>query len=163
MALTSQQQATLKAAILADPTLNAYPNTTDGNFDMCAQKLNVVASPAFTVWKSNVGLKETGRSYNGAEWAGMTSGNHTRLTDVALWVADGYDASRPDIRDMFNDIWSGAGGATTRANLLAMWKRSALLGEKILAASGTGSDASPATIGYEGSLSYVDVMAARSS
>ena len=162
MALTTQQLATLKAAILADSTLNAYPNTSDGNFDMCAQKLNVVASPAFVVWKSNVSIRDTGRAYNGAEWAGMTSGNHTRLTDVALWVSDGYDASKADIRDMFNDIWSGAGGATTRSNLLALWKRSALLGEKIFA-TGTGSDASPATLGYEGSLSYADVTAARNS
>jgi hypothetical protein len=42
-----------------------------------------------------------------------------------------------------------------------LWKRPALLGEKILA-TGTGSDASPATLGYEGNISYQDVQAARS-
>ena len=31
MALTPQQLATLKADILADPALNAFPNNADGN------------------------------------------------------------------------------------------------------------------------------------
>jgi hypothetical protein len=32
MALTDAQKTTLKAAILADPTMSAFPNTSDGNF-----------------------------------------------------------------------------------------------------------------------------------
>ena len=79
--------------------------------------------------------------------------------EVALSIDN---AALADVRQMFNDIWSGAGGANTRTSLLALWKRSALLGEKIFA-TGTGSDASPATLTYEGNLSYVDVMAARNS
>lgn len=156
MALTPQQLA----AIAADATLNAYPNTTDGNYDMAAQKLNVAASPQFIVWRSIVSIRETGQAYNGVEWAGMTTGNHTRLQTVAQYLTAGYNAALADIRAMFNDIWSGAGGTNTRANLLALWKRPALLGEKILA-TGTGSDASPATLGYEGNISYQDVQAAR--
>jgi hypothetical protein len=160
MALTTAQLATLKAAILADPTLSAYPNTSDGNFDMAAQKLNVVATPAFIVWKGNVSMLSTGQAFNGTEWAGMTSANHTRLQTVAQYLTGGYNAALADIRAMFNDIWGGAGGANTRAALLALWKRSALLGEKILA-TGTGSDASPATLGYEGNISPEDVRLAR--
>lgn len=162
MSLTSAQQATLKAAILADPTLNAYPNTSDGNFDMAAQKLNVMASPAFIVWKSAVSISSTGQSFNGTELAGLTTGNQTRLQTIAVYFSEGYNAALADVRQMFNDIWSGAGGATTRANLLVLWKRSALLGEKILA-TGTGSDLSPATLGFEGNLSGADVTQARNS
>ena len=162
MALTTAQLTTLKAAILADATLNAYPNTADGNFDMCTQKLNVAASPAFIVWRTKVSISDTGQAFNGTELAGMTTANQTRLQTIAQYFVAGYNAALLDVRQMFNDIWSGAGGSTTRANLLVLWKRSALLGEKIFA-SGTGSDASPATLTYEGTLSYIDVMTARNS
>ena len=162
MALTPAQYATLKAAILADATLNAYPNTSDGNYDLCQQKLNVLASPVFVVWKGNVSILATGQAFNGTEWAGMTSGNHTRLQSVAQYLSAGYNAANSSIRAMFDDIWSGAGGANTRAALLALWKRSALLGEKLLS-TGTGSDAAPATMGYEGNISPADVQIARSS
>jgi hypothetical protein len=162
MALTPAQLATLKAAILADATLNAFPNTGDGNFDMAAQKLNVVATPAFIVWKGNVTVTQTGQSFNGTELAGLTTGNQSRLQTIAQYFTTGYNAGLADVRQMFNDIWSGAGGANTRTNLLVLWKRSALLGEKILA-TGTGSDASPATMGYEGNISPTDVASARNS
>jgi len=158
--MTPAQLATLKAAILADPVLDAYPNTGDGNYDMCAQKLNVVATPTFTVWRTSVSIAATGQAFNGTEWAGMTTANHTRLQTVAQYLAQGYSAALADIRAMFNDIWSGAGGTSTRATLLALWKRPAWLGEKIFA-TGTGSDASPATMVIEGSISYQDVTLAR--
>ena len=129
---------------------------------MCSQKLNVLATPAFIVWRGNVTISETGQSFNGTELSGMTTGNQTRLQTIAQYLAAGYNAAKSDVRAMFNDIWSGAGGVTTRANLLVLWKRSATLGEKILA-TGTGSDASPAALGFEGDLSYQDVTEARSS
>ena len=162
MALTSAQYATLKAAILADPTLNAYPNTGDGNTDMCFQKLNVVASPTFIAWKPSVSVESTGQAFNGTELAGLSTANQTRLQTVAQYLAGGYNAGLADVRQMFNDIWSGAGGATTRTNLLALWKRSALLGEKILA-SGTGTDASPAVLSVDGAISVQDLTVARNS
>ena len=160
MALTPEQYQTLNAAIVADPVLNAYPNSSDGNYDMCQQKLNVVASPAFIVWKGNVSLTDTGKVYNGIEWAAMTSANHARLQDVAQWLPGGYNAALSDIRAMFNDIWSGSGGQNTRVALMTLWKRSALLGEKILA-TGAGTDAAPATLGYDGKISAADVAIAR--
>ena len=52
--MTPAQQATLKAAILADATLNAYPNTPDGSYEMCLYKLNVDFSPTFTVWQDQL-------------------------------------------------------------------------------------------------------------
>jgi hypothetical protein len=159
--LTPSQQATLKAYIAADPILSAQPMTMGGAY-FIAEVLNAIASPAFIVWKTNVPIADTGQAFNGAEWAGMTTANHTRLQTVAQYLAQGYSAALSDIRAMFNDIWSGAGGTITRANLLALWKRSALLGEKVLA-TGAGSDASPAVMGYEGLLSPDDIAAARES
>ena len=157
--MTPAQLTQLRTAIDADQVLSAYPNNSDGAYDM-AQFLNQPTSPAFIVWKTSATIADTTKAFNGSEWAGMTSANHTRLQTVRQWLEDSYDASRADIRAMFNDVWSGAGGANTRTALLAVWKRTATKAEKIFA-SGTGSDASPANLTIEGLLNYADIQAAR--
>lgn len=53
MTLTPAQASALKAAINANPTWAAYPNTTDGNIDLCNQVLNKVATPEFLVWMTD--------------------------------------------------------------------------------------------------------------
>ena len=158
MALTTAQLTTLKNYILTVPEWAALPLTGDAA-DFIAQQLKTPATPAFTVWKSAVNLEETGKAFNGAEWAGMTGANHTRLQTLAQYLS-AYNPALPDIRAMFNDIWGGAGGALTRAALLALWKRPANKLEKLFA-TGPGSDASPATLVVEGFVSYQEVEAAR--
>ena len=87
----------------------------------------------FIVWKSSVTITETGQAFNGTEWSGMTSANHTRLQTVAQYLAF-YNAGLADVRAMFNDIWSGSGGTITRAALLALCVALALrLPERIFA------------------------------
>lgn len=162
MALTTAQKATLKAAILADPTLSVFPNSIDGNIDLATKLSNTIPSPAFIVWKSNVPLTNVGETFNAAELAGLTSLNTQRLQNLAAWLINGVNPSKATVRQFFDDIFSGAGGVNTRAALLALWKRSANLIEKILA-TGTGSDASPATMTFEGPISSSDVESARNS
>ena len=53
MALTTQQLTALKADILADPTLSAYPMDSDGAFAIAAA-YSQPAAPGFYVWKTNV-------------------------------------------------------------------------------------------------------------
>lgn len=161
MALTSVQKVILKTAINADATMSAYPLTTDGYIDL-AGYLNQQASPTFTVWKTSVPLSEVGQNFNGTELAGLTSGNNSRLQTVGVYFSDGVNPSKPDVRDFFDDIFSGAGGTNTRANLLVLWKRLATRAEKIFA-TGTGSDAAPATMAVEGAISWQDVQTARNS
>jgi hypothetical protein len=158
--LTPAQQAALKAAILADPTLNAFPNTSDGNFDLCAQKLNVNASPAFIVWKTQVSLNEVGLAFDGAELSNLVTANTSRLQVRAAFQIAGENPAIASTRTFYDQVFSV--GGITRTNLAALWKRSALLGEKILA-TGTGSDPNPATLGYVGMLNPNDVAMARSS
>lgn len=159
MGLNVAQQQILKTDIAADATLSALPNNDDGN-QQIADAYNLNASPAYTVWKSNVTITDTGKIFNGTEWAGMTTANHTRLQTVAQWLPGGYNAALPDIRAMFNDIWSGAGGTSTRNALLVLWKRLARRGEKLYA-SGTGTDTVPSTLTFEGPISATDVSNAR--
>ena len=162
MALTPAQKTTLKTAINADPALNVFPNTSDGNFDLAVKLSTELASPAFIVWRSNVPIGEVGKTFNATELAGLTSLNTQRLQNLAAWLVSGVNPSLASVRQFFDDIFSGAGGQLTRPALLVIWKRSATRIEKILA-TGTGSDASPATMGYEGSISASDVADARNS
>lgn len=165
MPLTTTQLATLKSDIAANTNtiggvqIKDMPNNSDAN-DAIAKWYSGQASPDFTVWKTNVSVTEIGRKFNGNELAGLTTANIERLTCIALYSSAGVNPSLADQRAFFDDVFSGAGGATTRAALLALWKRLAKRIEKLFA-TGTGSDASPATMGYEGSISLADVEAAR--
>lgn len=159
--MTPQQLATLKADILLDPALAAQPMNSDGAFAI-ALAYNANASPDFTVWKTNVSINEVGKAFVGTELSGLTSGNQSRLQTLAQYLAGGVNPSLIDNRNFFDDVFSGAGGTNTRARLATLWKRPATRAEKLFA-TGTGTVAVPATLTFEGQLSYQDVEAARNS
>lgn len=156
--LTSAQLVTLKADILADPVLNSFPMTPDGAVDI-ALAYNQFAVPDFWVFRTNVPIKEVGDAFNGTELAGLTTANNERLQTVALYSTV-INASLANRRQFFNDIFSGAGGTNTRANLEVLWRRKARRIEKLFA-TGTGSTASPATLVFEGSVTHTQVQQAR--
>lgn len=157
--LTGPQLVTLKAHIDADPVIAAWPNNSDGNTEI-AKALNLNASPSFTVWKTMVPIVHVGRAFNASELAGLTTVNLTRLQTLAQYLAGGLNPSDANVRAFFDDIFSGAGGTNTRASLLTLWKRLATRAEKLYA-TGTGSDAVPATLVVEGALTFKDVEEAR--
>ncbi len=152
--LTPACMTSLKAAFAADPTATAFINV--GQYAQVASLYNAAASPSFTTWKTNVTMMEIGKKVNGSELGGLTTANHTRLQTIIQISAGSINPSLPDQRAFFDDVFSGAGGTTTRANLLALWKRLATKAEKVCA-TGTGSDASPATLTFEGNLTATDV------
>ena len=159
--LTPAQLATLKAAIEADPVLNAYPKNSDGAYDISAA-LDAPAAPAFVVWKTNVSVDEIMR--NGMAWDRVDnlSVGKARIWD---WLGrlGSFDASRANVRAGIDAAWVGtAADLAVRAAIYVHCKRSATKAEKILA-TGTGTDAVPATMGYEGRLQYTDVQIARGS
>lgn len=155
MPLTTAQQATLRTAVIADPQMNAIPRTPDGAVDLAAL-LNSQASPPFTVWKTKVSVTQVGDNFVGTELAGVSSLNQSRLQTIAQYSPNGINPSLTDRRAFFDDVFSGAGGVLTRAKLLILWKRLATRCEKILA-TGTGTDAAPAIMGYEGIISDSEV------
>jgi hypothetical protein len=168
MPLTSAQLATLKAGIVADPALNVFPNTSDGNFDLAA-KLKETATPDFWVWKSRVGKGELvqtigpdGTTFN---WTGngfitRTAGEQTAWREIFNGSGE-CDPSLANVRQAFADIFSGTGNAAAnRTHLLAVARRKANRLEKIMA-TGTGSTGSPAVMGVEGIITGQDVEAAR--
>jgi hypothetical protein len=159
--LTPAQLATVKANILASPDLSSQPAGPDGA--VAIQKLyNLPSSPAFIVYKTLVALNDVGQAFNGTELAGLTTGNTSRLQAIAAFLLNGVNPSRADTRQFFADVFSGAGGTVTRANLDALWRRTATRFERLLA-TGTGTTVSPGFLTWEGPISYQDIQEARES
>ena len=72
-----------------------------------------------------------------------------------------FNPSRTNVRAGIDAVWVGtAADLNVRAAVYVHCKRSATRAEKLFA-SGTGSDASPATMAFEGDLNYLDVEVAR--
>jgi hypothetical protein len=157
MSMTPTQLATLKAAILADGTLNAYPMGEDGCYDMAAQKLNVVASPAFVVWEDQM----TPEKYEDALIEGATQIDaltQGKRDELFLIGKSTRDCNSIKVRAAIDDATGSQN--TLKAALVAATKRNALLIEKILA-TGTGTTGAPATLGWAGPVNYQDVKLAR--
>lgn len=156
--LTPAQLTTLKAAINAVPEWAALPVNSDTSY-FIADELRKDATPAYVVWKSEVSRDEVGKAFVATALSAITAGNNDKLANFAAWN-DKVNPSRLDQRAFFDDVFSVAAGASTRAALLALWKRNANVLEKLFA-TGAGTDASPATLTVEGGLSYQEIDKAR--
>lgn len=162
MNLDASQRATLKAAILAetDPTVTAA--LAIRNDVAIANWYN--AASTFIVWKTSITRKEMHNAYVWTEMDSFTNG--AKQFQFNLLISEGtVNPSDANVRQGFQDIFSGAGLATTRAALIALAKRAATKAEALFA-TGTGTDGSPGTLGVnangyvEGALSYNDVSLA---
>lgn len=159
MALTSAQLTSLKSEILADPILNAQPMNSDGAFFIAAE-LNKLAVPDFIVWKTDV---TTVNIRAALVWSEYDTLSVSKQNAFSFLCSNGtVNAALANVRQGISSIFAGPGQSGNLAALIAIAKRKATRVEKVLAA-GTGSDASPATMSFEGSLSFQDVEAARAS
>ena len=152
--LTQAQLTTLKTAILADAAMMV--NVNAGNYRAVADALNVAASPAFIVWKTDVSIDEIMR--NGMDWARV---DNLSVGKARIWDWLGrlgtFDASKSNVRAGIDSAWVGTSAdLAVRAAVYVHCKRSATVAEKVLA-TGTGSDAVPATMGFEGQVNERDV------
>jgi hypothetical protein len=169
--MTTAQLTTLKNDIAANgnPTgqpgsiyqataVNAVPNNSDGNAAI-AFWYDQATSPAKIVWRNAIPVVDVGKSMLSADVANLTAVNLSRLQVLAQYALQGFTGSA-DTEAGFNDVFSVAGAAGTRALLHATWRRTALRIEALYA-TGTGSDAVPATLVVEGQISGGDVNTAR--
>lgn len=155
--LTPAQLIAFKADIQADPVLNAEPNNSDGAFAI-ALAYNSIAIPQFVVWKSNVSSADAKSAMVWTEYIGRSVGERDAWQ---FMLADNtINAGDPNVRQGIQDIFSGPQGAGSRIALVAIAKRDATRAEALFA-TGTGIDASPAALTFEGVLSFRDVSAAR--
>jgi len=150
--LTDAQKATLKAHILATPEAAAF--YAQGDLGQLANYYNVLASPAFIVWKTNVNPDEIMR--NGMDW---TRVDNLSIGKARIWdwltKLGAFDASRVNVRAGIDATWVGtAADLAVRAQVYTHCKRQATVLEKLFA-TGTGSDAVPATLVVEGAIYYL--------
>ena len=160
--MTPAQLATLKADIDADPTLSAFPANSDGAFAIAAI-YNEEANPAWVVWRSSVTQDEI--MQNGFDW---TRVDNLGVGPARIWEwmfknqATSFNPSKPNVRAGIEAVWKGtAADLAVRAAVYVHCKRNATRAEKLFS-TGTGTDATPATMDFEGDLSYSTVEAARS-
>lgn len=168
MALTHQQQATLKAFIVADPVLNAFPQNSDGAFAIAAL-INQPATPTFFVWRTRVDQQEV--MLNGFDW---TRVDNLSIGKARIWEwmfesgDDSINPSNPNIRAGIIACWTGTqADQDVRLVVFTHCQRPASVVEKVFATgdgttvqlNGTG----PATMGVVGPISFADVQTARES
>ena len=155
--LTQEQLAVLKADILADPVLSQWA-ATGRMAQEIADAYNLTASPAWVVWRTEVTAEEWRAAIIGGGGASQLDALTGSKRDSLLWaVNDTLDPSVPAVRTALDDFCGSQN--TLKAAIAAAEKRNALRCEKLFS-SGTGSTASPAMMGYEGTLTYQDVEAA---
>jgi len=160
--MTPEQLTAIKAYIDATPELSAQPLNSDGAFAIAAE-LNKTAVPDYIVWRTSV-MQDEVTAQSGFTWTlvdGLTGGS-ARIWE---WLFDNasraIDASKVNVRQGIADVWSGtAQKLAVQSAVLAVCKRKATVCEKVLA-TGTGTTQTPATMGFEGSISYSDVTDAR--
>lgn len=151
--LTEQQVAILVNYVTTDPAFAGIPQTGDGAYEV-RDRLDVVASPAFVVWKTSVTLDEI--MQNGFDWV-LVDNLSVGKARIWEWLFDNAESStnpsKINVRAGISECWKGtAAMLAQQAVILGHCKRSASRLEKLLA-TGTGSDATPATMTIEGSLS----------
>lgn len=166
--LTNTQYTILKADMFSQPSLQTAIQT--GDDVAIANFYNQLVVPEFIVWRTSVEQSEyqSALSSTGTLFSWSTPGGYISRSQgerdawQAMFAAGPIDPSMSNVIVAFNDIFSGtgAGAINNRAHLLSLSKRHAIRIEKLLS-TGTGTDLSPATMSYEGELSYDDASRAR--
>lgn len=182
MSLTPQQQATLKAFVLADDTLNQLPHTSDGAYAIAAA-LSLPDPGAFQVWRTST---DADMILDAITWANLTPNGvpdgSVEFTNRALAcqakqlniqimlqgrgaLATGKSTIRSGLSDALTNVPAGGGGALLDAGWLGAGKvkatitRTATVLEKLFA-TGAGTAGTPGVLAVERSLSYDEVVVA---
>jgi hypothetical protein len=166
--LTPAQQTALKNDATSpgnSAALGAFLAADD--YPSIAAFYNTLSTPDFWVYRTSLTRAEMtqGTSQDGTTFTYVGNGFITRSAgEQAAWndmLAGGsVNPSLPATRQAFADIFSGTGNAAlNRTHLTALARRKATRIEKLLA-TGTGSPAAPATMGFEGQVIYEEVQQA---
>lgn len=158
MALTTTQLQTLKAVALADPTAAGF--LTAGNDTELAAWFNADAVPDFFAWRTSVSKHEivSKTSIDGTTFAWAGNGFISRsVGELECWnqlfnSTQTCNPSLANVRQAFQDIFSGAGNAASnRSHLLVVARRKVNRFERTFA-TGTGTTIAPGTLVEEGSI-----------
>ena len=159
MDFTTAQKATFRSDIQAQSQVGQplQVAVAAGNFDAVGAFYNATATPAFWVWRSTVSRADVYNSTSDlpSNWSWPTY-KAQAVTEQNAWtqmfMGDIADFSQDNLRAGVVSIFSGSAPANAQqAHILAVGRRTVTRLEKLLAA-GTGSTASPAKLGSEGTV-----------
>jgi hypothetical protein len=161
MALTTVQLQALKADIAADPAFTSLPHNSDSAYAV-ARAYNLTATPDFYVWRTSVSIDEV--MQNGFDWARV---DNLSVGKARIWEWMGqlgaFDPSKANVRAGIIACWVGTSAdLAVRLAVFGHCQRLASRVEKLLA-TGNGTTvivdgSGPATLGYQGELSFMDVL-----
>jgi hypothetical protein len=167
--MTPAQLAALKTAINATPAWSSIPNNDDGHFGLAAL-LNQPASPALSVWRTDVPIADIIDAIDLSKYtpndvvSGSDSGDalhrkngwlltsQTKQMNLQLLLQgrDRLNCAKPNVRAGLRDaviqLPTGAGGAVTAPGgtngtaVLNMCVRNATEAEKVLVTASQASD-----------------------
>jgi len=183
--MTPAQLQALKAAINADPVLSAKPLNSDGAFDIAIAMNTPVAS---TVWRTDARVQAINDAINWAlytpvdaadgtaTWTNRILAIQTKQMNLQLMLQgrETVDASKTNVRAGLRDaviaVPAGASGAAVSpggasgVNVMNACIRPGLRIEILLkTGDATTGGVTAAVMGYEGTITYQDVEAARAS
>jgi hypothetical protein len=188
MALTSQQQAIVKAYIAADPTLNSQPSDGDG-LGVIRDHLNSMSSPVALAWNSETPVDNLNDTIDRSKFTPTDAADTTTVwtnrclaAQTKMMAIDGLlfgrqtinaekATIRASIRDALIQLPTGAGGALTSAsganavNALTACTKNTTVIQRLLLAVGsvTTGSVTAGIIGYVGPIDSNEVDAARRS
>lgn len=170
--LTDSQKQTLHNDMLSRPELSTM--ISSGDDIALASYYNNLPLIDWIVWRTRVSQEEYQSSISSIgttfSWSG-TGGYIARTQGErdawrAMFVSGTVNPSLTNIILGFNDIFSGTGAQAinNRNHLAALSKRKASIVEQVLSTGsgvGLGTDVLPATLTFEGKISYIEISEAR--
>ena len=163
--LTTDDLIVLRAAIDADAATE--PDIAEwisvGNFNSIFEWYNEDHA-TFIVWRTELEEQEitgedspTGTVWDWTLYIGISAAEKSAWE--RMFSAGAIDPSRLNVRVGIGEIFSGPQNSAQRAHLLAMATRPATRAE-VLYATGTGTQANPGDLSFEGNLGWQDIRRA---
>ena len=161
MALTTEQLHVFRAALLAETDPDLVFRRDNGQAGRVAEWYNQVGTNAPIVWKTSLQLEEI--TSNGFDWVRV---DNLSVGKARIWEwmfgneQKSINPSKPNIRAGIAEVWKGtAADLAVQATVLNHCKRGTSRIEALFAV-GTGTAAAPATMGFEGLLTEMDISLA---
>ena len=157
---TPAQNLIVKNYVQADQVLSLLLPGGD-SADQIRVALSVTAAGPFVVWKTSVSRQQI--LQNGFDWTrldNLSAGKARVWNDIFAGEGGTLNPSKSNVRTGIDSVWVGtAADLAVREAVYVHCKRSATIVEKLLA-TGTGSNAVPATMGFEGAITGDEIQTA---
>jgi hypothetical protein len=166
MGLTESQEQLLYTDITVTHQFEFADEVANSDDQAIAHAYNAPADPTFWVWKTALTKEEvvgppseegTTFTWAGNGFIGRSVGELTAWQELFSGETLITNPSFANVRQAFQDIFSGTGNAANNRTHLGIVMRRAATRAEQLFATGQGTTTAPATMTFEGPLTYLDI------